>query len=116
MTARLFAHGIATFVALGALASAIGGMIAGIPAALSVFCLIIGIVLCALIPLSLRGSRAAWSVIISIMVVEAVGTFFGAATLARALHINLMFALLLPLVLAGGVGALVSLRESYRDN
>jgi hypothetical protein len=50
------------------------------------------------------------------MVVEAVGTFFGAATLARALHINLMFALLLPLVLAGGVGALVSLRESYRDN
>jgi len=115
MTPRLFAHGIATFVALAALASGIGGLASGVPAALSVFCVVIAIVLGAMIPLSLRGSRAAWSVIISIMSVEAIGTFFGAATLAKALHVNLAVTLVLPLVLAGGVVALVSLRESYRD-
>jgi hypothetical protein len=115
MTPRLFAHGIATFVALAAVASGIAGIASGTPAALSVFCLVIGLVLGALIRPSMRGSRAAWSVIISILSVEAIATFFGAATLAKALHVSIAFTLVVPLVLAGGVVAFVATRDSYRD-
>jgi hypothetical protein len=113
MSPRLVAHGIAAFVALAALASGIAGVATGVPAALSIFCLVISLVLGVMIPLSLRGSRAAWSLLVSVLSVEAVGTFFGAATLAKALHTSIAFTLVLPLVLAGGVVALVSISDDY---
>ena len=116
MSARLVAHGIAAFVGLAALASGIAGLVRGVPAALTIFCLVISIVLGVMIPLSLRGSRAAWSLIVSIMTVETIGTFFGAASLAKALHINLGFALVLPIVLAAGVIGLVSIRREYQTD
>jgi hypothetical protein len=116
MSPRLLAHGLPSFLALAALASGISGIAMGIPAALSIFCLVISIVLGVMIPLSLRGSRAAWSLIVSIMTVETIGTFFGAASLAKALHINLGFALVLPIVLAAGVIGLVSIRREYQTD
>jgi len=113
MSARLVAHGIAAFVALAALASGIAGVASGVPAALSIFCLVVSLVLGAMIPLSMRGSRAAWSLVVSIMSVEAVGTFFGAATLAKALGVSIAITLVLPLVLGAGVIALASIRNEY---
>jgi hypothetical protein len=116
MSGRAIAHVIAVVVALGAIVAGIGGLASGIPAALGVFCLVIGGVLCSLIPLSLKNSRAAWSVIVSILAVWTIGTFFGAASLSKALHIGLGVALLLPLVLAIGTIAFVSIRAEYPDD
>ncbi len=116
MSPRLLAHALPAVLALLALASGIAGLATGVPAALSFFWLVIGIVLCTMIPLSLRGSRAAWSLVVSIMVVETIGTFFGAASLAKALHINLVFALLQPIVLGVGVVGLVSIRREYQTD
>lgn len=116
MSARLVAHGIAAFVGLAALASGIAGLVRGVPAALTIFCLVISIVVGVMIPLSLRGSRAAWSLLVSILAVEAIGTFFGAATLAKALGISIAFTLVLPLVLGAGVIALASIRNEYQTD
>jgi hypothetical protein len=116
MSGRAIAHAIAVVVALGAIVAGIGGLANGIPAALGVFCLVIGGVLCTLIPLSLKNSRAAWSVIVSILAVWTIGTFFGAASLSKALHIGLGVALLVPLVLAIGTIAFFSIRTEYPDD
>jgi hypothetical protein len=116
MTGRTFAHGLAMLVALAALASGIAGLASGVPAALGVFCLVIGIIVGTMVPLSLRGSRAAWSLIVSILTVWTIGTFFGAASLSKALHIGLVAALIVPLVLATGVVAFVAIRGDYPDD
>lgn len=114
--ARLVGHGVA--VLIGALAVVAGGaaMIKGLPAAMGITLVIVGGLLLGMTPLSWRGSRAPWSLIVAILAVFTAVTLFGAPTIRKEVGIPLGIALILPLVQIIGVIALAMIHERYRED
>jgi len=114
--ARLVGHAIAVLVGVLAIVAGITAMVKGLPGAMSITLIAIGGLLLAMTPYSLRGSRPAWSLLVSILAVFATVTLFGAPTIRKQLGIGLGIALIIPLVQVVAVVALAMIHERYRDD
>ena len=113
--ARIIAHVIGVIAGAALLAGGVQALRAGMPATLGVTMLVVGGVLAALTVFSWdRYSRIAWSFMFSIEVVMAIVTLFGSPKVRNILHIPLGAAMVIPVVLIGGVIALALTADDYR--
>lgn len=112
---RLVGHALTVLVGVCSLGAGIAALAAGLTGVLGVTLLIIGCMLPALAHFSWRYSRAAWSVMISTLVVFGAVTFFGAPKIRGVLHVDLLVAMIIPAVLITGVIALAMIRGDYHD-
>jgi hypothetical protein len=104
-----FVTGITAFVA------GIAALAQGLPNVMGVTLLVLGVVAPVLAYYSWQRSRAAWSVLISILAVFTLVTFFGAPKVRGVLHIGLWSALIAPGLMLVAVIALSMLRAEYRE-
>ncbi len=111
---RLIGHGLAGVGAVASIVGGIGALSGTLPTVLGVTLLVLGLLLPLLVWGALRGSRSAWSFLISVLSVLAVVTFFGAPKVRHVLGIGLWYALIIPGLMIVAVLALSALREDYR--
>lgn len=107
--ALAFLLGAATFVAGIAAASSMPGV-------MTATLLVIGALLPVLAWASLRGSRPAWSFLISLLAVFAAVTFFGAPKIRTLLGVSIWTALMVPGLQIAAVCALATVRGEYRES
>jgi hypothetical protein len=108
-------HGLAVIVGVGAVIAGIMAIANGLPGVLGVTLLVLGSMLPVVAHFSWRGSRAAWSVMISTLCVFAAVTLFGSPKIAAVIHIELGIALLIPIVQIAAVIVLAQIRADYRE-
>jgi hypothetical protein len=107
-------HAIMAAMAAGSLAGGVAAAIAGMPNVLPAAELVLGCVLVAIVPLSWRGSRAAWAFLVAIAAVYAIVLFFGAPKVRGVLGIGLWTTLILPGLNAVALFGLIASRSRYR--
>lgn len=113
---RLVGHAIGFLLGVASVVGGIGGFIGHLPPVLGITMLIVGAITGILAFHSLRGSRVAWSFLVSLLTAMAVITLFGAPKVRNLLHIGLWYAIMIPGVLAVGVVALAFVRRDYRES
>lgn len=111
---RLIGHALAVVIGLGALAGAYGSVSHSMPSVMTAVLIAVGVLLPALAHFSWRGSRAAWSFMISIICVFGIVTFFGAPKVRNILGIGFWTAMILPTIQFVCVTALAMVRGEYR--
>ena len=112
---RVAAHVIGVLAGGTLIAGGVQAMRVGMPSVLGVTMLLVGTTLAALTTISWdRWSRVAWSFMFSIEVVMAIVTLFGSPKVRNILHIPLGAAMVIPIVLIGGVIALSLIADDYR--
>ncbi len=116
MNARLFGHALTVVVGVCSLVAGVAAIRADLPGVLGATLLILGGLLPVLAHFSWRYSRAAWSVMISTLVVFGAVTFFGLPKIAGVLHVHMVVALVIPIVLIAGVLALANVRGEYHNS
>jgi uncharacterized membrane protein HdeD (DUF308 family) len=114
--ARVIGHGVAVLIGALAVVAGVAALAKGLPAAMGITLVIVGGLLLGMTPLSLRGSRSAWSLLIAILAVFTAVTLFGAPTIHKEVGIAIGIALILPLVQIIGVIALATTHERYRED
>lgn len=112
---RLVGHGLATVIGLASMIGGVAGLMSSLPPVLGVALLASGGLLITLVVYSLKGSRPAWSFLISMLAVLATVTFFGAPKIRHVLHVSLWSALIIPGLQIVAVIALVMVRGEYKN-
>jgi hypothetical protein len=112
---RLVGHGLSTVIGAAAVAGGLAGFASSLPIVMSVTLIITGALLVTLVVYSLKGSRPAWSFLISMLAVLATVTFFGAPKIRHVLDIGLWTALIIPGLQVVAVIALVMIRGEYKN-
>lgn len=112
---RLVGHGLATFIGAASVAGGFGALTSSQPTVMGVTMLITGALLVTLVVYSLKGSRPAWSFLVSMLAVLATVTFFGAPKIRHVLGIGLWTALIIPGLQVVAVIALVMIRGEYKN-
>jgi hypothetical protein len=107
-------HFLMALMGVWSLAAGVAAAVKGLPPVLAATELVLGGVLIAIVPLSWRGSRGAWSFLVAIAAVYAVVLFFGAPKVRAVLDIGLWSTLILPGLNAVALVALVRSRARYR--
>ena len=108
-------HGLVGVTAIASLIASAFAIRAGMPGALWMALLVIGVMLPFLIWQSLVKSRAAWSFMCAICYVLAVVLLFGAPKVRAQVGINLWTAMIIPGLLAVAAVGLTMIRRDYRD-
>jgi hypothetical protein len=96
IAARAVSHAIMLVMTLASLVAGLCAAVFGLPGVLAATELVLGTVLLAIVPLSWRGSRAAWSFLVAIAAAYGVVLFFGAPKVRGVLDIGLWTTLILP--------------------
>jgi hypothetical protein len=113
---RLVGHVLAIVVGVAAFCGGIGAITAGMHPTMSVTLLIVGGLAPVLAYLSLHHSRPAWSMLVSLLSVLALVTFFGAPKVRGLLHIGIWSALIAPGLMVVTVIALAMVRGEYHQD
>lgn len=109
-------HIISGALGLASLVGAVASIRAGMPLALSVSLIVIGLIYPALVVLSLAfQSRAAWAFLSALCWVLGVVMLFGAPKIRNQIDIGLWTAMIIPGMLTVGGIALAMVRREYRD-
>ncbi len=108
-------HVLVGVTAIASLIASAFAFRAGMPGALWMALLVIGVMLPFLIWQSLVKSRAAWSFMCAICYVLAVVLLFGAPKVRAQVGINLWTAMIIPGMLAVAAVGLTMIRRDYRD-
>jgi hypothetical protein len=111
---RAMGHGIMGLMAAASLVAGVAAAVAGMPSVLAGAELVLGAILVTIVPMSWRGSRAAWAFVVAIAAVYAIVLFFGAPKVRGVLGIGLWTTLILPGLNAVALFALISSRSRYR--
>lgn len=111
---KLIGHALALVIAAGALIGAYGSLSHSMPGVMTAVLIAVGLLLPVLAHFSWRGSRAAWSFMISIVCVFGIVTFFGAPKVRNILGIGFWTAMILPSIQFVCVSALAMVRGEYR--
>jgi hypothetical protein len=111
---RVIGHALALVIAAGALVGAYGSVSHSMPGVMSAVLIAVAVLLPVLAHFSWRGSRAAWSFMISIICVFGIVTFFGAPKVRNILGIGFWTAMILPGIQFVCVTALAMVRGEYR--
>ena len=111
---RLIGHAVGGALSIAAFCAAIGAISKGMPPVMGATLLLVGALVPVLVWMSLARSRSAWAFLVSILVVFAVVTFFGAPKIRNLLGINLWYAMIVPGLLTVGTIALSMVRGEYR--
>jgi len=111
---KLIGHVLALVIAAGALIGAYGSLSHSMPGVMTAVLIAVGLLLPTLAHFSWRGSRAAWSYMISIICVFGIVTFFGAPKVRNILGIGFWTAMILPGIQFVCVTALAMVRGEYR--
>lgn len=111
---RIIGHALAVMIGIGALIGAYGSLDHHMPTVMSAVLIAVGVLLPMLAHFSWRGSRAAWSFMISIICVFGIVTFFGAPKVRNILGIGFWTAMILPGLHFVAVTALAMVRGEYR--
>jgi hypothetical protein len=114
MAPRIIGHVLAVVIGLGALAGVYGSLSHHMPSVMTAVLIAVAVLLPTLAHFSWRGSRAAWSFMISIICVFGIVTFFGAPKVRNILGIGFWTAMLLPAIQFAAVAALSMVRGEYR--
>lgn len=112
---KLVGHATGFVLAAASVVGGIAAFIGHLPPVLAMTMLIVGAITGILAFHSMRGSRVAWSFLVSLMTVMGIVTLFGAPKVRALLHIGLWYAIIIPGVLAVGVVALGLIRRDYRE-
>jgi hypothetical protein len=110
---RGVSHLIMAVMAPASLLAGLCAAVFGLPAVLAAAELVLGGVLCAVVPLSWRGSRAAWSFLVAIAAAYSVVLFFGAPKVRGVLDVGLWTTLILPGLNIVALVGLVKSRARY---
>jgi hypothetical protein len=113
LAARAVSHAIMMVMAPASLAAGLAAAVFGLPVVLATTELVLGGVLVAIVPLSWRGSRAAWSFLVAIAAAYSVVLFFGAPKVRGVLDVGLWTTLILPGLNAVALVGLVKSRARY---
>ena len=108
-------HGLPAALGLAALIAAFFAYQSHIQITLTVALLVIGGLLPWVTWLSLHGSRAGWSFLLSLSIVLGVMTLFGAPKVRGALDVSLWLTMILPGLNVVAAAALISLRAEYLE-
>jgi hypothetical protein len=111
---KLVGHALALVIAAGALVGAYGSISHGMPGVMTAVLIAVALLLPVLAHFSWRGSRAAWSFMLSIICVFGIVTFFGAPKVRNILGIGFWTAMILPGIQFVCVSALAMVRGEYR--
>lgn len=111
---RIIGHALAVVIGVGALIGAYGSVSHNMPSVMTAVLIAVGLLLPVLGHFSWRGSRAAWSFMISIICVFGIVTFFGAPKVRNILGIGFWTAMMLPSIQFVCVAALAMVRGEYR--
>jgi hypothetical protein len=112
---RLIGHLLGFVTGITAFVAGIAALSQGLPGVMGVTLLILGAIAPVLAFYSLQHSRAAWSMLISILAVFTLVTFFGAPKVRGVLHVGMWTALIAPALMLVAVIALSMLRGEYRE-
>jgi hypothetical protein len=112
---RAIGHLIGLITGLTAFVGGIAALAQGMPYVMGVTLLVLGVVAPVLAYYSFQRSRAAWAVLIAILAVFTLVTFFGAPKVRGVLHIGLWSALIAPGLMLVAVIALSMVRAEYRE-
>jgi hypothetical protein len=110
------AHAIPAALGVAALIAAVFSQRAGIQSTLMVSLLVGGGLLIALSYFSVMRSRAAWSFVISLSVVLAIMTLFGAPKIRTLVGIHMAVALVIPLLFFVAAGMLSTMGPRYNKS
>jgi hypothetical protein len=113
--ARIVAHGLAAVMALASLVAGVFAIRAGMPNALSMALLVIGVLIPFLIWGSLVKSRAAWAFLTALCYVLAVVLLFGAPKIRAQIGVGLWIAMIIPGLIAITAIGLTAIRVDYRE-
>jgi hypothetical protein len=113
---KIVGHVLAAAIGLASLVAAIAAATKGVPGALTITLIVIGLLYPALVVLSLiQRSRGAWSFLCAMAWVLGVIMLFGAPKIRSQINIGLWTAMIIPgLLFVSGV-ALTMIRTEYRD-
>lgn len=111
---RIVGHALAVVIGIGALIGAYASISHSMPGVMTAVLIAVGLLLPLLGHFSWRGSRAAWSFMISIICVFGIVTFFGAPKVRNILGIGFWTAMILPCIQFVCVAALAMVRGEYR--
>jgi hypothetical protein len=114
MAPRIIGHALAVVIGLGALVGVYGSLSHHMPSVMTAVLIAVGVLLPTLAHFSWRGSRAAWSFMLSIICVFGIVTFFGAPKVRNILGIGFWTAMILPGIQFVCVSALAMVRGQYR--
>ena len=112
---RLVGHGLATLIGAASVAGGFAALASSQPMVMPVTLMVTGALLVTLVVYSLKGSRPAWSFLISMLAVLATVTFFGAPKIRHVMNIGLWTALIIPGLQVVAVIALVMVRGEYKN-
>jgi hypothetical protein len=113
VAARAVSHAIMMVMAPASLLAGLCAAVYGLPSVLAAAELILGTVLCVIVPMSWRGSRAAWSFLVAIAAAYGVVLFFGAPKVRGVLDVGLWTTLILPGLNIVALVGLVQSRSRY---
>jgi hypothetical protein len=111
---KIIGHALAVVIGLCALAGAYSSLSHSMPGVMTAVLIAVGVLLPTLAHFSWRGSRAAWSFMISIVCVFALVTFFGAPKVRNTLGVGFWVAMTIPSLQFVCVTALAMVRGEYR--
>ena len=111
---RLIGHAIATGFGLTALVAGYESATHHMPGVMTGVLFALGVLLPSLAHFSWRGSRVAWAYVNALMFVFGIVTFFGAPKVRDVLGLKLAIAMVIPVLMFIGVGALSMCRSEYR--
>jgi uncharacterized membrane protein HdeD (DUF308 family) len=109
-------HALASATGIAAITNGIAALMTDLPPVLGATLIVIGVVMPVLAYKSIRGSRAAWSFLISMLSVLAVVTFFGAPKIRKVLDTNLGLAFVIPALLLVSIVTVAKARDAYRPS
>jgi len=120
IVATLFApkwisHGLASVASLASLIAGFYAFRAGMPGALGMALMVIGLVMPVLVWFSLQRSRAAWAFLVALCYVLAIVLLFGAPKVRAQIDIGLWTAMIIPGLFAVAAVGLSLIRADYRD-
>ncbi len=112
---KVVGHGLASAIGLASVVGGLAAFSASMQMTMGFTLLVSGVLLNVLVAYSLKGSRPAWSFLISILAVLATVTFFGAPKIRHVMGIGLWTAMIIPGLQVVAVVALVMIRGDYRN-
>jgi hypothetical protein len=112
---RAIGHLLSLATGVAALVGGIAALTNGLPGVMGVTLMVLGVMTPVLAFYSFQQSRAAWSVLVAILVVFSAVSFFGAPKVRGVLHIGLWTALIAPGLMIIAVIALAMVRGEYRE-